>query len=109
MQQTEPRRFDVDSLTASIEHYTSLSADMQGRIVATLVIVLTLWFLRWVLLGLVRRRSTDVSSLYHWRRVTTYLTVFVGILLVGRVWFEAFDSIATFIGLIGLESASPIR
>ena len=37
---------------------------------------------------------------YRWKKTLTYIFVFIGFLVVGRVWFQAFQSFATFLGLL---------
>jgi small-conductance mechanosensitive channel len=71
--------------------------------------VLVLLGLRWLLLMIVRRNIDDMRALYAWRKSVTYVTMFLGILLIGRIWFEAFGSVATFLGLIGAGIAVALK
>jgi len=79
------------------------------RLIQTGAVVLVLLALRWLVLGLVRRRKPDVRSRYVWRKGTTYVTTIVGILLIGRIWFAAVGSLATVLGLIGAGLAIALK
>ena len=46
---------------------------------------------------------------FAWRKGTTYVSTFLGILLVARIWFTAFGSVATFLGLVGAGIALALK
>jgi small-conductance mechanosensitive channel len=90
----------MTDLTALIQAWTGLSPETQGRLFSTLVVVLGLWLVRWLTLRLVRRRIENVTQRYYWSRVVTYLIVFIGLLVVGRIWFQGVSSLVTYFGLL---------
>lgn len=67
---------------------------------ATAVIIVVLWVVRLVVLAAAFRTRADVRVRYTWRKTSLYITSAAGIILVAWVWIEAFDSIATFVGLV---------
>jgi small-conductance mechanosensitive channel len=72
-------------------------------------VILVLMGLRALLLAIARRNVKDARALFAWDRGTTYGSTFIGILLVGRIWFEEFGALATFLGLIGAGIALALK
>ena len=72
----------------------------QTKIVATVLVIVVLWLLRSILLHLVFRNVKHVRQRYSWRKGSGYALFFLIILVVGRIWFEGFQSLATFVGLV---------
>lgn len=46
------------------------------------------------------RQTEDVRTRYIWRKILTYTTIALGIILVGHIWVEGFESLPTFLGLL---------
>ena len=51
-------------------------------------------------MSIVLRRTEDVRLGYRWRKTSKSIAVVLGLVLVGRVWFEGIQSLATFLGLV---------
>ena len=79
----------------------NVSPELAGRIVTSLVILLVLWLIKTVACALAKRRAKDQEKFYHWRRLIVYAHTFLGVILIGRIWIEGIDSLATFLGLAG--------
>ncbi|MGH8698700.1 MAG: mechanosensitive ion channel family protein [Burkholderiales bacterium] len=92
-----------------LQQNLGLRPELQARLLATLLVVATLWLLRHVALSLVYRRVTDPWARYRWRKATMYVTVITGILVVGRLWIAGLGSLATFLGLVSAGLAIALR
>jgi small-conductance mechanosensitive channel len=68
-------------------------------ILESLAIIAMLVVVRWIVLYVVARQTTDARARYHWRKAVTYIAVAVGLFLVGGVWLAELSSLATFLGL----------
>lgn len=77
-----------------------LSPQTQYRIAASVAALLLLLVLRKLVLKLVWKSTEGYRVRYQWRKGTSYAAFFLAVLLLGRIWFEEFASIATFLGLI---------
>lgn len=73
--------------------------DIQTKLIRTLLIVLSFWVLRFLIIKVVNYETRDVSTRYWWRKITDYTAGFLVIVLVGRIWLGGLQSIATFLGL----------
>src|SRR5437870_943240 len=46
---------------------------------------------------------------YRWQKATAYITTPIALLIVGRIWFAGFQSIATFLGLVSAGIAIALK
>jgi small-conductance mechanosensitive channel len=86
-----------------------LSPGALDRITDTLLAILILWAIRRIVMWVVWRRVEDVRARYRWQKVSSYIVVPVGILVVGRIWIEGFSSVATFLGLVSAGIAIALK
>ncbi len=99
----------VTDLTGIVRDWTGLAAETQSNLLMSLVLIVAVLLLRALVLRVMRARIDDVRVRYKWRKTTTYVSVFVAILLVGRVWSDAFGELATFLGLLSAGLAIALR
>ena len=102
----------LTTIQTSIESLFNPTSDMYWRVIGSLIVIFLLWLIRLVILRLVNRRVGDISVRYWWRKISTYLTVGLGIILVGSIWFQGIEYAATFLGLaaagLAIALQSPI-
>jgi small-conductance mechanosensitive channel len=92
-----------------LQEATGLSENALDHLLSTLGVILVLGLLRAFLIRLINRRTTDVRSQYQWRKTASYTIVVVGILLVGRIWIDAFGELGTFLGLLSAGLAIALK
>jgi len=71
---------------------------LQLKIFGSLLIVVVLWLLRILIVWIVDQRTESDRVRYNWRKLSSYLTFAIGVVLVSPLWFNT-ESIATFLGL----------
>lgn len=86
-------------ITNWIFDVTGLSLQLQTKIGGSLLTILLLWLIRTVIVRTVWRRTESVHFRYRWQKISAYIAVTLGILLVGRIWFAGIQSLATYLGL----------
>lgn len=99
----------MDRITDWNKLIEGIGADFLIKIGTSIAIILILWLLRIVILRLVRKRVKDVKVKYKWRKYITYIIVPVGIYMVANVWFDEFQSVSTFLGLVSAGIAIALR
>ncbi len=99
----------IAQIIATIAEYLGTSVAFVENAIITLLLILVLWFLRRLTLSIVRRRVTEMRSLYSWNRVSRYVVYAIGILLIGRIWFEGIASLATYLGLLSAGLAVALK
>ncbi len=85
---------------AWLKNIFDLGESTQAKIVSSLAILLALWFLRFLLLLLVARKTQEVRLGYLWRKTTLYLALVIALVLLGRMWIKGFENTATYLGLL---------
>jgi small-conductance mechanosensitive channel len=87
----------------------NLDAELQTKLLSSLLVILALWLLRLLTIFLVDRRARDDGLRYRWRKTSTYLAVPLGIFLLFRIWIETLQPLATFLGLVSAGVAVALR
>jgi small-conductance mechanosensitive channel len=90
----------MSQLTEWLQKAMGLSPDIQGKLLISILTILVMLLLRRLILGIVFQRIEDVLVRYRWRKSSAYIAFVFVILILGRVWYEGFQSIATFLGLL---------
>lgn len=90
----------MEKLTDWLNKVSGLSTEIQQRIFISILIIFILWLVRTMLVHLVWRRTEDAHVRYRWQKTSIYITVVIGIILVGRIWLIGMQSLATFLGLL---------
>jgi len=72
----------------------------QQHLLNSLLVILVIILLRYLILFSIYRQIGDLRRRYRWRKSVTYVLTFLSIFLIGRIWFQGFQSAATFLGII---------
>ncbi|HYR32179.1 MAG TPA: mechanosensitive ion channel domain-containing protein [Gemmatimonadales bacterium] len=95
--------------TGWLETTFGVSAATQNKIAATAVVVLAVVIIRRVILSVVWNRTHDARLRYRWQKGIAYVTSPLAILVIGRIWFAGFQSVATFLGLVSAGIAISLK
>jgi small-conductance mechanosensitive channel len=96
-------------LTEWLQKTTGIPAQLYDRLFTSLIVILLLWFVRWLLLKAVWRHTEDSRVRYQWRKISNYTAFALAVLFIGRVWFAEFQSVATFLGLVSAGLAIAMK
>ncbi|MDH5372180.1 MAG: mechanosensitive ion channel family protein [Acidimicrobiia bacterium] len=77
-----------------------ISTDMQGKILASFIVLVVLFSARFLMLRSVHQRVDDGEAAYRTTKLTTYSVTIIGILTLSWIWLDAFDNVATYLGLV---------
>lgn len=92
-----------------LQQWSGLDPAIIKDIFLSLAIVLILSTGQRLLMVLVLRRSSDSRTHYYWRKGSSYVTVALAVLLIGRIWFEGVTSLATYLGLLSAGVAIALQ
>ena len=88
----------------------NMSVDNQLKILYSALIIVILWFIRFVVLKLVWRNTEDVKRRYAWKSLLSYTLPILGLFLIVSVWFHAFGAeTGAFIGLLSAGLAIALK
>ena len=99
----------ITEMLERLAQATGLEPAFVTNLARSALAIALLWLFRFVVLQVVSKRTDDVRTRYRWRKGTTYVAVTIGILLVGRIWFEGFESVSTYFGLLSAGIAIALR
>ncbi len=99
----------LENFRQNIGEYFYGSPDLIANIAITLVTVLVLWLLRLILIRIINRNISSTRQKYRWRKNASYSTGFLGLLIIGVIWFEGLQSVGTFLGLLSAGLAIALR
>ncbi len=100
---------NIEELIEWAQRSIGLGPVVQGKLVTSIPAIVVLWLLRWLFLEASLRRPEGLRAHYRLQKTTTYVAAILGVLLVGRVWFEGVQSVATFPGLLSAGLAIALR
>ncbi|HSK18386.1 MAG TPA: mechanosensitive ion channel domain-containing protein [Longimicrobiales bacterium] len=89
-------------MRSQIESWFAYLSDLtrvEMRLIETALLLLALLVVRTLIVLILRRQIADDRTRYHWRKGITYALGVIGLFVAGRIWFDGFRSIATFLGI----------
>lgn len=99
----------MEEFINDITDFIANSPSLTVQIVETLVIILVLWGIRIFAVRLLQRNVETKKTVYKWRKNITYITFFIGALILGQVWFAALGQLGTFLGLLSAGIAIALK
>lgn len=99
----------MEEFINDITDFIASSPSLTVQIVETLVIILVLWGIRIFAVRLLQRNVENKKTVYKWRKNITYITFFIGALILGQVWFSALGQLGTFLGLLSAGIAIALK
>lgn len=90
----------VDRITRSITDIADLGSEFTQNLLFTVVVIFSFWLIRAIILRIIYRKTSDPELQYKARKYLTRTFFFIAILILGRTWFEGFQSVATFFGIL---------
>jgi len=97
------------SIITNVEQLTGLTSAHQIKVAVTILILISLSLVRTLTMRAVLRRTSDVRSIYTWRKAVTNTTVLLAVLAIARVWFVGLADLTTYFGLLSAGLAIALR
>jgi small-conductance mechanosensitive channel len=83
-----------------IQNTLGLSPEFQSNLFATLIVIIVWLILDRTIRKFVIEKIDDYTLRYQWQKIIKYITVILAIILLIKVWFGAFESLGTYLGLL---------
>jgi small-conductance mechanosensitive channel len=99
----------MQNLFDVIQNYTGFPPEIQSKILSSILIIFFLWLIRLIIIQVAWRQSEDAHIRYRWQKFSAYTVAGIGTLLIGRVWFEGIQSLATYFGLLSAGLAIALK
>lgn len=92
-----------------VQEFIQNSPGITYQLILSIIAIFLIWLVRLIAIRIINRKLPDEKAQYKWRKNMTYIAVFIGFLVVGRIWFEGLQSLATFLGLLSAGLAIALR
>lgn len=86
-----------------------INSPIMIKLIKSIIIITILWMLKLMMNKFILRKITNMKSRYQWRKIISTTIAVVGIIIVGRLWYEGVQSIATYLGLLSAGIAIALK
>lgn len=90
----------MDELSNTLQQAIGITHENQIKIIYSLLILFVLGAFRFLILKIVWRITEDPKSRYGWKRTVSFITGFLTLILILRVWIGAIGQFGAFLGLL---------
>lgn len=95
----------ISEISSYFEDYPGITTN----VLESLGVFLVLWLIRFIVLRIIRSTTESKRTQYKWRKNLTYITSFIGVLIIGQIWFSQIGSLATYLGLLSAGVAIALK
>jgi len=99
----------MDKIDEWIHSVTGLNIEIQDKLYLSFIMIAVLWLIRFITYKIVCNKTENAQTRYRWHKGLTYMTVILGLILVGRLWFAGMQSLATYLGLVSAGIAIALK
>ncbi|MBR9917381.1 mechanosensitive ion channel [bacterium] len=99
----------MENFFNSIADFFQSSPVLTSQILKTLVVIFILWVIRSLTLRVVHKNVESKRTTYKWRKNLTYISAFIGIILISQIWFSALGDLSTYFGLLSAGLAIALK
>ncbi|WP_138431177.1 mechanosensitive ion channel family protein [Fodinibius saliphilus] len=99
----------MQNISNRIQQFIENSPGFTYQVILSVVVVIAIWLIRFIAIRVINKKLPETKVQYKWRKNLTYISVFLGLLIVGRIWFEGLQSVATFLGLLSAGLAIALK
>lgn len=92
-----------------LERLTDLDPRVVRSLIATLVILAITWLANFIAGKIITKNFSDDKQRFLWRKNFRYVVGFIAFFLIGRLWLEGFQSLATYLGLLSAGLAIALK
>ncbi len=87
----------------------SFSEIVGNELIYTVIIIILISLIKWIFNRFVSEKIDDFKARYRWRKITTYLSFFLAIILILPMWVKGFSAFVTYFGLFSAGLAIALR
>ena len=85
------------------------TSHIRAKIIATIIALIALPIVRRFIISPLISKIKDNEKRYKWNKTIIYSFYFLFFFIIGSIWFEGFESIATFLGLLAGGTAIALK
>ncbi len=90
----------MDRVLQIISEFLGISEEASIKLILSVLMAIVLGVVQYSILKIALRNVTDTGLRYKWGKTTRFIIAIIGILLIGRIWFEGVGAVGTYIALV---------
>jgi small-conductance mechanosensitive channel len=90
----------MKNISDFIENILGFSPATQEKLLSSIIVIVIWLIFDKLLKKVVFEKIDDYTLRYQWQKIVKYVTVIFAIILLTKIWFGAFESIGTYLGLV---------
>ncbi|MCB1144604.1 MAG: mechanosensitive ion channel [Leptospiraceae bacterium] len=91
------------------QYLTGLSHENQQKLIASIFFIVLISAIRYAVGRYIWQKVEEVKMRYRYKNLSTYFFYSIFFLILGRIWIQGFESIATVVGLISAGIAFALQ
>jgi small-conductance mechanosensitive channel len=99
----------IKNIGIFITKITGMGPHMQLKILISILTVVFIWIFKKIILKITEKRLKNYALYYRLKKTSGYITTIITFLILGRIWFEGFKDITTFLGLFSAGLAIALK
>ncbi len=99
----------MNTISEFIQDYLGFSPASQEKLLSTFVVIIAWLILDRLIKKFVFDNIDDYTIRYQWQKIVKYITVILTIMLLTKIWFGAFESFGTYLGLLSAGLAIALQ
>lgn len=90
----------MDRILQLVSEFLGVSEDASLKLLLTIAAIILLGVMQYAILKVALRNVTDTGVRYKWGKTTRFIVAIIGVILIGRIWFEGVGAIGTYIAVV---------
>lgn len=92
-----------------IQSIPYINSPFMIKLIESIALIIIIWLIKILIVKLINKNISDVKTQYHWRKLINSVTLFIAIILIGRIWFKGAQSLVTYLGLLSAGVAIALK
>ena len=99
----------MNTISEFIQDFLGFSPSSQEKLLSTITVIVAWLIIDRLIKKFVFDNIDDYTVRYQWQKIVKYITVILAIMLITKIWFGAFESFGTYLGLLSAGLAIALQ
>jgi small-conductance mechanosensitive channel len=99
----------MNNIRNYLSETTGLEPESIGKIFLSLAFIIFLYLFQLIVLRIVWSQTKNIKIRYQWKRSLSFILPFVGLIIIGAIWIQAFQQFGAFLGLLSAGLAIALK
>lgn len=100
---------NLEGITEWIQEWLGIGPATQAKLLYSIIAILIIWILRAITVRTAFKQTEELRTRYRWQKTSGYIAVFIGLIVVGRIWISGLQYLLTYLGILSAGIAIALR